>query len=170
MRSGRGRCAQRQSLDPELQRLGEAGTAPVGAHGPAQASQSAVLVTGQPPLQRPVRDPGLGGHADQRNAVLEVRPQGQPAAMRFRAAILAERDQRRLTGGARHLIQVPYRAGSTAAGARSLSGGCSARYSVERPILRCRAMAATDSPRARRAWATVSTSSSTAAGRPPRRP
>ena len=89
----------------------------------------------------------------QRHAILEVRPQDQPAAMRFRAAILAERGQRRLTGGARHLIWVPYRAGSTAAGARSLSSGCRARYSVDRPIFRCRAMAVTDSPRNCRARA-----------------
>ena len=39
MRGGRGRRAQRQALDQEPQRLGEAGTAPVGARGPAQASQ-----------------------------------------------------------------------------------------------------------------------------------
>ena len=50
------------------------------------------------------------------------------------------------------------------------SGGCSARYSVDRPILRWRAMAVTDSPRDCRARATASTSSLTAAGRPPRRP
>jgi uncharacterized membrane protein YdfJ with MMPL/SSD domain len=38
----------------------------------------------------------LGGHAGQRDAVLEVWPQDQPTAKRFRAAGLAERGQRRL--------------------------------------------------------------------------
>jgi hypothetical protein len=55
--------------------------------------------SGQPPLQCPVRDLGLGGHADQRDAVLEVCPEDQPAAMRFRAVGLAERVQRRLADG-----------------------------------------------------------------------
>ncbi|MFZ0185338.1 MAG: hypothetical protein WBF20_15095 [Trebonia sp.] len=80
LRGGRHRRPQRQPLDQKPQRLGEAGPAPVGARGPAQASQPAVPVTGQPPLQRPVRDPGLRGHAGQRDAVLEVCPQDQPAA------------------------------------------------------------------------------------------
>ena len=51
--------------------------------------------------------------------------------------------------------------GSTATGAGSPSRGCSARYSVDLPILRWRAMAVTDSPRDCRARATASTSSST---------
>ena len=93
---------------------GKRGPAPVGARGPAQAGQPAGPVAGQPPLQRPVRDAGLCGHAGQRHAVLEVRPQDLPAAKRFRAAILAERGQRRLVRCARHVIE-PYRAGSTAA-------------------------------------------------------
>ena len=49
------------------------------------------------------------------------------------------------------------------------SCGCSARYSVDRAILRWRAMAVTDSPRDCRARATARTSSLTTAGRPPRR-
>jgi hypothetical protein len=52
----------------------------------------------QPPLQGPVRDLRLYGHAGQRDAVLEVGPQDQPPAMCFRAASLAERDQHRLAG------------------------------------------------------------------------
>ena len=146
LRGGRDQRAQRQSLDQEPQRLGETGPAPVGARGPAQASQSAGPVAGQPPLQRPVRDPALGGHTGQRDTVPEVGPQDQPPAICFRPPGLAERAQRRLAGRARHL-RVPYRAGSAAAGRGSLSGGCSARYSVDRPILRWRAMAVTDSPR-----------------------
>ena len=102
---GRCRRAQRQSLGQEPQRLGEAGPAPVGARGSAQPSQSAGSVAGQPPLQRPVRDPGLCGHMGQRDAVFEVWPKDQPAAMRFRAAGLAERGQRRLVRCARHVIE-----------------------------------------------------------------
>ena len=96
LRGGRDRRAQRQSLHQEPQRLGEAGPATVGAHGPAQASEPASPVAGQPPLQRPVRDPALRGDAGQRDAVLEVYPQSQPAAMCLRPAGLAKRGQRRL--------------------------------------------------------------------------
>src|SRR5260370_749175 len=146
------------------------GTAPVGALAAGQARQSVGPVAGQPPLQRPMRDPAVCGHTGQRDAVLEVCPQDQPMAMCFRAAGVAERGQRRLTGGARHQIWISYLAGSTAAGAGSLACGCSARYSVDRPIFMWRAMAVTDSPRDCRSRATAKTSSLTAAGGAPPRP
>jgi hypothetical protein len=52
-----------------------------------------------------VRDPGLCGHASQRDAILEVGLQNQPAAMCLCPVGLAERRQGRLARCARHVAE-----------------------------------------------------------------
>jgi hypothetical protein len=129
--------------------------------------------------QGPPHHPGMGGHAGgwraQHRAALRDQIDGCPDAFTVPRYTAGRKSTDRhssitnwLNSGARAFFassgsSACYRAEFMSADARSPSRGCSARYSVDRPIFRWWAMAVTDSPRDCRARATASTSSSTAA-------
>ena len=77
------RAAQRQALDQQLQLGRHLPGSPVRPGSAGQRGQPSGAVGGQPPAQRPLGNAVLTGHADQRAAVLEVRPQYMPAGERL---------------------------------------------------------------------------------------